>query len=327
MSPITIVRLPSRLNPAQLVSPMGGVIFTPAVVMDKSFRGTVTLNTRSFSLSVPFTPVSSSMRWVSSLEPLPLFFGAASATAHSPSIATISTIRFIIDFSPLLQRRRGQVVEINDRIRFGPEADSPWIREGFVLRIDYFLVVKEDLEVVAFGFHRQVVPDAAGDLAIPPREFSPVPFHHVVEANVVLERVGADDVIIVRVLEPEHESATLVHLPGDRLAFHRQAQVLHLGAGEGNGKTIVGIVSAYLREDIGFARCIVFSTDHPLPVGALSGASEGKTGWRLADRIRIEIPCLRRRLFIPTLRKHQRAETQRAGTQDVCEFHFTLSFS
>src|SRR5260370_40762147 len=164
---------------------MGGVISTPAVVMDKSVRGTDTLKTRSFSLSAPFTPVSSSMRLVSSLEPSPLFFGAA-PTAHSPSIATISTVRFIIDFSPaletlpsthLLHGRRCQVVEINDRSRFGPKADLACIREGFVLRIDYFLVVKEDLEVVAFGFHRQVVPDATGHLALPARRFSAVPFY------------------------------------------------------------------------------------------------------------------------------------------------------
>src|SRR5215472_2953699 len=96
MSPITMVRLPSRLNAAQLVSPIGGVIFTPAVVTDKSLRGTDTLNTPSFALSAPFTPVSSSMRAVSS----PFFCGAALALPKAPTNTTIVTIR-IIDSSPL----------------------------------------------------------------------------------------------------------------------------------------------------------------------------------------------------------------------------------
>src|SRR5262249_29954885 len=120
MSPITMVRLPSRLNAAQLVRPIGGVIFTPAVVTDKSLRGTDTLNTPSFALNAPLTPVSSSMRAVSSLPPLPFFCGAALALPKAPTNTTIVVTR-IIDSSPLtpgivavLLRRDDEVVELND---------------------------------------------------------------------------------------------------------------------------------------------------------------------------------------------------------------------
>src|SRR5262249_34821843 len=124
MSPITMVRLPSRLNAAQLVRPIGGVIFTPAVVTDKSLRGTDTLNTPSFALNAPFTPVSSSMRAVSSLAP-PFFWGAALALPKAATNPTIVTIR-IIDSSPLTtcssraEHDGGLFSSLQTRIHFVP---------------------------------------------------------------------------------------------------------------------------------------------------------------------------------------------------------------
>src|SRR5207249_11921237 len=63
---MTIVLAPAFIKAAYYASPIGGVIFTPATVTLRSLRGTVTLNTPSFSLSSPFTPVSCSILAVSS---------------------------------------------------------------------------------------------------------------------------------------------------------------------------------------------------------------------------------------------------------------------
>ena len=62
MSPITTACAPARVKAAQAVSPSGGVIFAPAVVTDRSLRGTCTLKTPSFSDHCPFRPVICSMR-------------------------------------------------------------------------------------------------------------------------------------------------------------------------------------------------------------------------------------------------------------------------
>src|SRR5437867_116935 len=93
MSPMTTVWFPALLKAAQDVSPIGGVSFTPAAVTERSARGTETLNTPSFSSSLPFAPVSCSIRAVSSRGPEPLLsFGAALAgvarapTSKSPRI-------------------------------------------------------------------------------------------------------------------------------------------------------------------------------------------------------------------------------------------------
>src|SRR6266851_9320847 len=62
---MTISSLPSRLNAAHDVRPIGGDIFTPAMITDKSLRGTDTLKTPSFSSKAPFAPVRRSIVMVS----------------------------------------------------------------------------------------------------------------------------------------------------------------------------------------------------------------------------------------------------------------------
>ena len=51
MSPMTIVCSPALVNAAHAVSPIGGVIRTPAAVASMSPRGSDTLKTPSFSSS------------------------------------------------------------------------------------------------------------------------------------------------------------------------------------------------------------------------------------------------------------------------------------
>src|ERR1700730_3250989 len=65
MSPITASCLPTLVNEAQAVSPIGGVRCTPAAVTWRSVRGNDTLKTPSFSLIEPFAPVSGSIFAVS----------------------------------------------------------------------------------------------------------------------------------------------------------------------------------------------------------------------------------------------------------------------
>src|SRR5713101_1827812 len=79
--------LPSRLNAAHDVRPIDGDIFTPAMITDKSLRGTDTLNTPSFSSRAPLAPVRLSIALVSIAVP------AASPRAREPehSIAATKT--------------------------------------------------------------------------------------------------------------------------------------------------------------------------------------------------------------------------------------------
>src|SRR5437870_11383943 len=64
----------------------------------------------------------------------------------------------------LLLRRRSQIVELDDRVGLGPDAELAGILERAVVIVDDLLAVEEDLDVVAHHFHREIVPGAGGDL-------------------------------------------------------------------------------------------------------------------------------------------------------------------
>src|SRR5918992_1536864 len=167
------------------MSPRGGVIFTPATVISRSLRGTLTFNTPSFSLSSPFTPVSRSIVAVSSA-----FSPARDTTGFQRSVTTatasavrvrarISCLFMVIPFSsPDLMRLghehalacsarfHGQVVEITHAVGFGPEPDLPCISEDAIVRLKEEGVVQVHPEVGALHLPCEGLPDVGWHLHV-----------------------------------------------------------------------------------------------------------------------------------------------------------------
>src|SRR5215470_10794759 len=96
---------------------------------------------------------------------------------------------FMARSRPLLLGGGGQIVELDDRIGLGPDAELARVGERRVVGVDDLLPIEEDLEVISLGLDREVVPLSGSDLPIPARELAPVALDHVVEAHVVLQRV------------------------------------------------------------------------------------------------------------------------------------------
>src|SRR4026209_203314 len=95
---MTATWFPARVNAAHDVSPMGGVMWTPADVTARSERGALTLNTPAFSSSFPLAPVSCSMRAWSSAA-----LGAASAVVEvRNALSTPQRTRIRIGHLPLV---------------------------------------------------------------------------------------------------------------------------------------------------------------------------------------------------------------------------------
>src|SRR6266850_6289394 len=227
MSPMTITWLPAFWNAAQAVRPSGGVIFTPAAVTARSLRGTETLKTCSFSFIDPLAPVSSSI--------LAVFRPAARRAKATRDPLMCTSLRL-----------GDEVVERDHRVGLGPESELAGRRERGVVLVDDLPAVEKHLDMIADVLHGQLVPRAARDLAIPVAELTAPALDHSVQANVVLERVGARDVVVVCVLEPPDEAAALVHFAGDRLAADRQPQVFHFRPGVGDAEAVVGVVAVGL---------------------------------------------------------------------------------
>src|SRR5262245_60350439 len=85
-----------------------------------------------------------------------------------------------------LERRRGQVVEVGDRVGLRPQADLPSVAERTIGRLDDPFAVEMNLELVVTRFCGQVVPGVLGDLAVPAGELDAAAVLDVVDAHVVL---------------------------------------------------------------------------------------------------------------------------------------------
>src|SRR5207247_6762582 len=137
VSPMTIVLAPAFIKAAYDASPMGGVIFTPATVTLRSLRGTASLNTPSFSLSAPFTPVSCSILAVSSFPSAARLGDTAPARAKYANAANAAMAEehtiFVQKFFSILNSFHlfllrlvafyFQIIEGGNAIRFCPLTD------------------------------------------------------------------------------------------------------------------------------------------------------------------------------------------------------------
>jgi hypothetical protein len=101
-----------------------------------------------------------------------------------------------------------------------------------------------------------------------------------VEADIVFQRVGADDIIIVGVLQPHHDAAGLIDLAADRLEAELDGDIGGRQAfGNRERKTVVGAVRAGLLDDA--ARRGRGVCNHtPFAIRTAPGARKGESGRR-----------------------------------------------
>src|SRR5439155_22353936 len=78
----------------------------------------------------------------------------------------------------------------------------------------------EKRKVLLLEFHPQRMPDVGADRRIEVLDRDAAPVRGVVKRHVVLQRVGARDIIVVTVLPAPQHPARLVLLSAQRLEFH-----------------------------------------------------------------------------------------------------------
>ena len=111
----------------------------------------------------------------------------------------------------------------------------------------------------------------------------------MVDRNVVFQRIGTSDIVIVRIFRPPDDSAGLVFLARYRFELHFYETILEIRViFDAHG--IGGF--ARLLQDVGFAGGSVISLDCPLRLSRAS-LGGGPAGRRIASFEIIEVDCLR----------------------------------
>src|SRR5207249_6909104 len=106
---------------------------------------------------------------------------------------------------------RNEVVEQRVRVRLGPHPDATGTTERTVVRINSLRAVPVHFHMISLVLDAQLVPAARCDFPAPVGELDPASVLHVVEADIILQRIRAREVIVVLILVAEHETARPVN--------------------------------------------------------------------------------------------------------------------
>src|SRR5713226_3562438 len=126
--------------------------------------------------------------------------------------------------------------------------------------------------MISLELGAQLVPVTRCNLPAPIGELDPASVLHVVEADVVLKRVGARQIVVVLILVPEHEAARPVDMSRHRLALHGDAAVSEgRRRGGRDGEPVIGAVAVDLAEDVWRTRCVWSWPHKPVTRTAAAG--------------------------------------------------------
>src|SRR6266566_4218734 len=154
---------------------------------------------------------------------------------------------------PGLLSRYTQIIEVRHRISFCPQSDLASIFERIVRCFDFLSAVVVTNDLVSDALHAQLMPFAGSDFEICACKLAAVSRDDVVEPVVILQSVGADDVIVVCVLQTKHEPTCAVHLARDSFESYAELEIFEASfICNQSRKAIVSRVRGSLRNYIRF---------------------------------------------------------------------------
>src|SRR5215475_4449846 len=106
-----------------------------------------------------------------------------------------------------------------DAVGLGPQRDFSRPRERFVRCREQRLSIELNGEMLSLSFQAQGVPFTAGDFDVDAIDLLPAAFDDAIKANVVFERVGARNVIVVAIEHTDSDTAGLIYVPSHRFEF------------------------------------------------------------------------------------------------------------
>src|SRR5258708_8178904 len=128
--------------------------------------------------------------------------------------------------TPASRRRAvAEVVEQRDAVGLGPHADRPGARDVIVVELDVWLAVEDHADARAGEFRAQGVPGVPRHRRVDVFDRDAPAALRVVQRHVVLEGIGARDVVAVAVLEAPDHAAGLVFVARHRLQLYPPATI------------------------------------------------------------------------------------------------------
>src|SRR4051812_17306775 len=131
-----------------------------------------------------------------------------------------------------LRRTVAEVVEGRHAVCLRPQADRARAADMDVLQVDVRLAIQRDADLRLRELDAQRMPHVARNRCIHVLKRVAPPVRRVIERDVVLERVGACDVVVVPVFPAPYDSARLVLPALERLELDLDEAVLDRAAAQ-----------------------------------------------------------------------------------------------
>jgi hypothetical protein len=119
-----------------------------------------------------------------------------------------------------------QAVEVRDSVSLRPEANFTRLAQRVVGHIEVQLVIQETTNAVTTLHDPDSVPLAGRHFHICCPELRPLALDDLVDAEVVLQRVHACDIVVVRIPIVPHRPTALIDLTGHRLESNVETEIL-----------------------------------------------------------------------------------------------------
>lgn len=153
-----------------------------------------------------------------------------------------------------------------------------------VFRFYIGFAVKRDLNHVPLVSHLQRMPGVGCDRRIDVLDRLARAIHGVVERDVVFERVGPSDIVVIAILPAPDKTSRLVFFPGNRFEPYLDGAVCggYIVFDTPGKRRLAGLL-----EHIRRTRCRVIPRNSPART-TFSGRTAGPAGRRLANRVALE---------------------------------------
>src|SRR6202008_1427927 len=118
-----------------------------------------------------------------------------------------------------------EIVEYGDAVGLGPYADRARAGDVRIVQLDVALAVERNSDVRADELDMQHVPGVRGNRGVDVLDRDAPAVLGVIERDVVLQRVGAGDVVVVPVFPAPDDAARLIFLARKRFELHLDVAV------------------------------------------------------------------------------------------------------
>src|SRR5438445_4826157 len=105
-----------------------------------------------------------------------------------------------------------QLVKRREAVSLGPEANSARSLDRSIIDVDEWPTIERDLDGISFNSYAEQLGLAGQNRNIDAGNLLPDTLYNMIQVDVIFQRIGTGNIIVVRVLDAKHQPSRLIDL-------------------------------------------------------------------------------------------------------------------